>query len=76
MGLKVNLKDNERIIVNGAVLRASGRVTIEIENRAVILRGSENKNSILKEEDVVKMRQLYSSGVSVVELAATYNMAR
>lgn len=58
MGLKVNLKDNERIIVNGAVLRASGRVTIEIENRAVILRGSE---FMLAEDASTPARQLYHS---------------
>jgi flagellar protein FlbT len=58
MGLKVNLKDNERIIVNGAVLRASGRVAIEIENRAVILRGSEFMPA---EDATTPARQLYHS---------------
>lgn len=58
MGLKVNLKDNERIIVNGAVLRASGRVTIEIENRAVILRGSEFMSA---EDASTPARKLYHS---------------
>lgn len=41
MGLKVVLKDKERIIINGAVIAAQGRTSIEIENRAVILRGKE-----------------------------------
>ena len=41
MGLKVKLADGERMIVNGALIRASGRVTMELQNRAVILRGKE-----------------------------------
>lgn len=56
MGLKVTLKDKERIIINGAVISALGRVSIEIENRAVILRGKEFMSA---EEATTPARQLY-----------------
>lgn len=36
--LRINLRDNERVIVNGAVLRANGRVSICVENESAILR--------------------------------------
>lgn len=41
MTLRISLKDGEQMIVNGAVLRASGRVELEVENRVAILRGRE-----------------------------------
>lgn len=56
MGLKVVLKDKERIIINGAVIAAQGRVSIEIENRAVILRGKEFMSA---QEATTPARQLY-----------------
>jgi flagellar protein FlbT len=56
MGLKVVLKDKERIIINGAVIAAQGRVSLEIENRAVILRG---KEFMAEEEATTPARQLY-----------------
>jgi len=36
--LRINLRDNERVIVNGSVLRANGRVSLYIENESAILR--------------------------------------
>lgn len=39
--LRISLRDGEQMIVNGAVLRASGRVEMEVENRVAILRGRE-----------------------------------
>lgn len=43
MGLKLKLNPNERLIVNGCILRNHGhrRLEIEIENRADVLRSSE-----------------------------------
>lgn len=41
MALRITLRDGERIIVNGAVLRSSGRTELHVENKAAILRGSE-----------------------------------
>ena len=56
MGLKVVLKDKERIIINGAVIAAQGRVSLEIENRAVILRG---KEFMTVEDATTPARKLY-----------------
>jgi flagellar protein FlbT len=39
--LRISLKDGEKMIVNGAVLRACGRTEVMVENRAAILRGRE-----------------------------------
>lgn len=61
MGLKVNLGSGERMIVNGAVIRAHGRVTIEVENRAVILR---SKEFMTVEEATTPARQLYFATMS------------
>ncbi|WP_445193713.1 flagellar biosynthesis repressor FlbT [Sphingomonas sp. Tas61C01] len=44
MTLRISLRDGEQMIVNGAVLRASGRVELEVENRVAILRGREIMN--------------------------------
>ena len=41
MTLRITLKDGEKMIVNGAVLRASGRTELVIENPAAIMRGRE-----------------------------------
>jgi flagellar protein FlbT len=56
MGLKVVLKDEERIIINGAVIAAHGRVSLEIENQAVILRG---KEFMAEEDATTPARKLY-----------------
>lgn len=37
--LRVSLRDNEKIVINGAVLRSVGRTDIVVENEAAILRG-------------------------------------
>lgn len=39
MTLRISLKDGDRVIVNGAVLRAVGRTSLCVESRAAILRG-------------------------------------
>jgi flagellar protein FlbT len=36
--LRISLRDGERMIVNGSVLRANGRVSILVENQSAILR--------------------------------------
>lgn len=42
MGLKLTLKPNERVIVNGCILRnGPRRQVLEVENRANVLRGDE-----------------------------------
>lgn len=37
--LRINLRDGEKVVINGAVLRAVGRTDIVIESEAAILRG-------------------------------------
>jgi flagellar protein FlbT len=44
MTLCISLRDGEKMIVNGAVMRASGRVELAVENRVSILRGREVMN--------------------------------
>jgi len=54
--LRISLRDGEKAIVNGAVLRASGRVTLYLENHAAILRG---RDVMRPEEANTAARQLY-----------------
>src|SRR4051812_32675781 len=54
--LRISLRDGEKAIVNGAVLRASGRVTLFLENHAAILRG---RDVMRPEEAISPARQLY-----------------
>lgn len=54
--LRITLRDGEKTIVNGAVLRAVGRVQICLENNAAILRGRD----VMKPEEATTLaRQLY-----------------
>lgn len=54
--LRISLRDGERIIVNGAVLRAVGRMTLCVENDSMILRG----RSVMTPEDAdTPARRLY-----------------
>lgn len=41
MTLRLNLRDGEKVVVNGAVLRAVGRTEICVESSASVLRGRE-----------------------------------
>lgn len=41
MTLRISLKSGEKIVVNGAVLRATGRTDLVVENHAAIMRGRE-----------------------------------
>jgi len=56
MSLRITLRDGERMIVNGAVLRARGRCEIAVENRVSILRGRE---IMQPEEATTPARRLY-----------------
>lgn len=44
MGLQIALRDGERIVVNGAVLRSRGRTELRVESKAAILRGKDIMN--------------------------------
>lgn len=39
MSLRISLRDGEKCVVNGAVLRSEGRTNVYVENSAAILRG-------------------------------------
>ncbi len=56
--LRITLRDGEKAIVNGAVLRAVGRTQIAVENQVSILRGRE---VMQPEEATTTARQLYFS---------------
>jgi len=54
--LRISLRDGEKIVVNGAVVRAVGRTDLIVENQASVLRGRE----VMKpEEATTPARQLY-----------------
>ncbi len=56
MTLRISLRDGEKMIVNGAVMRASGRVELMIENHVALLRGREVMRA---EEANTPARRLY-----------------
>lgn len=56
MTLKISLRDGEKVIVNGAVLRAVGRAVISVESKAAILRG---RDVILRDDATTPARRLY-----------------
>lgn len=56
MALHINLKDGEKVIVNGAVLRASGRCELKVENNVTILRG---RDVMAPKEADTPARRLY-----------------
>lgn len=39
MTLRISLRDGEKFVINGAVLRAAGRMTFWVENTVAMLRG-------------------------------------
>lgn len=54
--LKITLRDGEKMVVNGAVLRAAGRTSFWLENEASVLRGREIMSP---EEADTPARRLY-----------------
>lgn len=54
--LRISLRDGEKIIVNGAVLKAVGRTDLVVENQVSILRG---RQVMKPEEATTPARQLY-----------------
>ncbi len=54
--LRISLRDGEKVVVNGAVLRAVGRTQFFIENKASVMRGSD---VMAPEEATTPARQLY-----------------
>lgn len=56
MTLCISLKDGEKMIINGAVMRAVGRTNLVVENQVALLRGREVMSP---EEAVTPARRLY-----------------
>ena len=56
MALRIDLRDGEKMVVNGAVLRSAGRTQIFVENRVSILRGVDIMSP---EEATTPARRLY-----------------
>jgi flagellar protein FlbT len=56
MSLRISLRDGEKMIVNGAVLRATGRTQFVIENHVAILR---DREVMSPEEATTPARRLY-----------------
>jgi len=56
MTLQVSLRDGEKMIINGAVIRSIGRSSVQVENQATILRGREVMSP---EEANTPARRLY-----------------
>ncbi|USI72014.1 flagellar biosynthesis repressor FlbT [Sphingomonas morindae] len=54
--LRIGLRDGERVIINGAVLRAQGRVTLAVETASAVLRG---RDVMRAEEANTPARRLY-----------------
>lgn len=56
MTLRISLRDGEKVIVNGAVLRSTGRTDLCVENSASVLRG---RDVMTSEEATTPARRLY-----------------
>jgi flagellar biosynthesis repressor protein FlbT len=54
--LRISLRDGEKVVVNGAVLKAVGRTDLIVENQVSILRG---RQVMKPEEATTPARQLY-----------------
>lgn len=56
MTLRISLRDGERVVINGAIIRAAGRTDLAIESKVTILRGREIMSPA---EASTPARQLY-----------------
>ena len=56
MTLRISLRDGEKVIVNGAVLRSVGRTDLRLENSASVLRGHD---VMTPEQATTPARRLY-----------------
>ena len=61
MTLKISLRDGEKLVVNGAILRSVGRAVISVESRAAILRG---RDVISREDATTPGRRLYHACIT------------
>ena len=56
MTLRISLRDGEKVIVNGAVLRSVGRTDLRVENGAAVIR---DRDLMRPEEATTPARRLY-----------------
>lgn len=56
MTLRISLRDGEKVIVNGAVLRAKGRIELCVENNAAVMR---ERDVMSADEASTPARRLY-----------------
>ncbi|WP_066779971.1 flagellar biosynthesis repressor FlbT [Sphingomonas sp. CCH5-D11] len=56
MSLKITLRDGEKLVINGAVVRSVGRTEVHVENHVAILRGREVMSP---DEATTPARKLY-----------------
>lgn len=61
MTLRISLRDGEKVIVNGAVLRSTGRTQLCIESKAAILRG---RDLMEAEDATTPARRLYHACIT------------
>lgn len=61
MTLRISLRDGERIVVNGAMLRSQGRTSLAIESKATILKG---RDLMAAEDANTPARRLYHACIS------------
>lgn len=71
--LKIHLKANERIFVNGAVLKADRKVTVEFLNDVVFLLET---HVLQKEQATTPLKQLYFVVQSMLMEPKTIQLAR
>lgn len=75
MTLRISLKDGDKVIVNGAVLRAIGRTSLCIESQAAILRG---RDLMAAADATTPARRLYYACITAYtdhEIGAGHNAA-
>lgn len=56
MTLRISLRDGEQLVINGAVIRSSGRSNIMVENKCSVLRG---RDIMMPEDATTPARELY-----------------
>lgn len=56
MTLRISLRDGEKVIVNGAVLRSVGRTDLRVENSAAVIR---DRDLMRPDEATTPARRLY-----------------
>ena len=74
MSLKITLRPNEKVIINGAVIRSAGRSELHLENSAALLRSKD----VMQPEDAntPAKRLYYSCMMAYVDTANRESLQR